>query len=95
MRSRKSTPLLRYIGQRVRVLRLQAGKTAQELAIQSGTIPVQIMTFEAGDGTLSMNHLLYIAHALGVSLGDILRGASAYSRVRVWSLQEEFLPNIR
>lgn len=87
MRSRKSTRLLRYIGQRVRILRLRAGRTAQELAVQSGAMPIQILTFESGIAALSMNQLLCIAHMLGVSLGDILRGASAFSCVHVWSLQ--------
>ena len=78
--------LMQCIGRRVRLYRLRAGMTAQELAEFSGITPLRILMFEAGKDTVSIQQLMCIANSLDVRLGDLVRGVAVYSPVYVWTI---------
>lgn len=66
-------PRRRAIGQRIRSTREHAHLTQEALAGTTGLDRSTIIRIEAGATSAGLDHLLLIAHALGVDLADLVR----------------------
>lgn len=63
----------RAIGERVRQARLWANLTQEKLAELVGVDRSTVIRIEAGTSSARIDHLLLIAHAVGVALADLVR----------------------
>jgi methanogenic corrinoid protein MtbC1/DNA-binding XRE family transcriptional regulator len=63
---------LKAIGQRIRALRTQTGRTQAQLAAAAGLNRAYIVSVEHGKQNITMGVVIKIANALGVSAGELL-----------------------
>jgi DNA-binding XRE family transcriptional regulator len=61
-------------GKRVRELRLQQGLTQEELAAQAGISRTYLAQIEAGQRRLALHVGWNLAHAMNLSINDLLTG---------------------
>ncbi len=69
--------LLSGLGQRVRDARAERGWTLKELALRAHLSVRFLVQVEAGRGNISVRKLAALAHALGLTPADLLRGPGA------------------
>lgn len=68
------SPAAAEFGARVRVRRLELGKSQEQLAADSGLHWSFLGQVERGRRNLTLHNILKVAAALGVDPGDLLRG---------------------
>ena len=68
------TNLLIEFGQRIRVLRLAAGISQEELAEKAGLHRTYIGMIERGEKNITLKNLVKIAKALGKKASSLLEG---------------------
>lgn len=64
----------RLFGDRVRVLRLKAGISQEELAARSGLHRTYISSVERGQRNISLTNIHSLADALGVGVYELFEG---------------------
>jgi transcriptional regulator with XRE-family HTH domain len=64
----------RLFGDRVRVLRLKAGISQEELAARSGLHRTYISSVERGQRNISLTNIHSLADALGVDVQELFEG---------------------
>jgi transcriptional regulator with XRE-family HTH domain len=64
----------RFVGYRVKELRLLAGMTQRHLAAQLGVSPVQVYKIETGNGRVAAAGLLLIARFFEVPVAELFEG---------------------
>jgi transcriptional regulator with XRE-family HTH domain len=64
----------RFLGHRIRQLRLRAGLTQHQVARQLGVSNQQIHKFEKGINRVSASRLLALARVFDVAVGDLFHG---------------------
>lgn len=68
----KRKPLRIIVGARVRQLRLDAGRTQEDVADRAGVTAVYLSRIETGRANCTLDVLEAMAEALGVAPGDLL-----------------------
>jgi transcriptional regulator with XRE-family HTH domain len=71
---RRCSDVDRFLGHRIKQLRLLAGTTQRHLAAQLGVSPQQVCKLETGNGRVSANQLLVIARFFEVPVADLFEG---------------------
>ena len=66
----KNTSIKNKVGQRIKELRQDAGKSQESFALDAGLDRTYIASVEAGRRNISIENLEKIWHALGVSASD-------------------------
>jgi len=64
----------RFLGHRIKQLRLRAGLTQHQVARQLGVSDQQIHKFEKGSNRVSASRLLALARVFDVAVGDLFQG---------------------
>jgi transcriptional regulator with XRE-family HTH domain len=86
----QSSDIDRFLGSRIRKLRLMACVSQQQVAKQLGVSTQQMHKFEKGIDQVSAAQLLAVAQRLDVAVGDLFdgydRGRPARSANRSWDL---------
>ena len=70
----QSTEIDRFLGRRIKELRLLAGMTQQRVAQRLGISPQQVQKYEKGINRLSASQLLAVAQAFEVAVADLFDG---------------------
>ena len=70
----RSSDVDRFLGHRIKKLRLLAGTTQQHLAAQLGVSPQQVCKLEKGNGRVSASQLLVLARFFEVPVADLFEG---------------------
>lgn len=71
----------KYVGDRIRALRIGRGYRVDELAAKAGLNPVELGALEAGRGRVLASKLVTIAYALDVHLGALFGARSSKGEV--------------
>jgi len=74
MGRQRSSDLDRFLGHRIKQLRLMTGTTQQQVAQQLGVSDQQVHKFERGIDRLSAAQLLALAQAFEIAVGDLFDG---------------------
>ena len=64
----------RVLGENIRARRKQTGFSQEKLAEQADLHPVYVGNVERGEENISIDSLARIAHALNVSISDLVNG---------------------
>jgi transcriptional regulator with XRE-family HTH domain len=70
----RSSDIDRFLGHRIKQLRLGAGLTQQQIARQLGVSSQQVHKYEKGISRFSASRLLAIARIFDVAVGDLFDG---------------------
>ena len=73
-RQARSSDIDRFLGHRIKELRLLAGMTQQQVAQQLGVSPQQVHKFEKGNDRVSASQLLAIARFFDVPVAELFNG---------------------
>ncbi|HJN10382.1 MAG: XRE family transcriptional regulator [Pirellulaceae bacterium] len=76
-------PLNEYVCQRVREMRKNQGWTLQSLSEKSGVSRSMLSQIERGTANPTLGVAFRIAHAFGITLGDLVDGHSSEPRIDV------------
>jgi transcriptional regulator with XRE-family HTH domain len=74
MRRLRSSDIDRFLGHRIKQLRLLARMSQQQVAHQLGVSPQQMHKYEKGTDRVSTGQLLVIAQTLEVAVADLFDG---------------------
>jgi transcriptional regulator with XRE-family HTH domain len=70
----RNSDIDRFLGHRIKQLRLLSGTTQRHLAAQLGVSPQQVCKLETGNGRVSASQLLVIARFFEVPVADLFEG---------------------
>jgi transcriptional regulator with XRE-family HTH domain len=70
----RNSEIDRFLGHRLKQLRLLAGMTQQQLARQLGVSTQQMQKYESGINQMAVGQLLAVARAFDVAVGDVFDG---------------------
>lgn len=68
------TEAAKLLGDRVRALRRESGRTQMDFALYAGMNVAHLGRIERGDGNPNLETLVRLAEALGVDVAELVRG---------------------
>ena len=87
--SEEAEPLSQYVCERVRQLRKRHGWTLEQLASMCGVSRSMLSQVERGTANPTLSVAFRIARAFGMTLGDLVDGATAERRIEVIRRNDE------